>query len=61
MKSFASLLFMLLPCIARGVEMPNIVFILSADVGTGDIKCYYQSSKVPASNIDKLATQGISS
>ena len=43
-------------CIAK---QPNIIFILSDDVGTGDIKCYYEPSKVKTPNIDKLATQGM--
>ena len=40
-------------------DKPNIVFILSDDVGTGDIKCYYEPSKVKTPNIDKLASQGM--
>jgi arylsulfatase A-like enzyme len=52
---------MRLPCIALAVEKPNIVFIGSDEVETGDIKCYYESSKVTTTNIEKLATQGISS
>ncbi len=59
MKTFASLLVVLVPCIALGAEKPNIVFILSDDVGTGDIKCYYEPSKVTTTNIDKLAAQGM--
>jgi arylsulfatase A len=59
MKTFTSLLLMLIPCIALGVEKPNIIFILSDDIGTGDIKCYYEPSKVTTTNIDKLAIQGM--
>lgn len=38
---------------------PNIIFILSDDVGTGDIKCFHKPSKVTTPNIDKLASQGM--
>ena len=45
--------------VASGAEKPNIVFILADDVGIGDIKCYYEPSKVTTPNIDKLATEGM--
>lgn len=45
--------------IVAGAENPNVVFILSDDVGTGDIKCFYPSSKVSTANIDRLASQGM--
>ncbi len=44
---------------ASAAEKPNIVFILSDDVGIGDIKCYYETSKVTTPNIDKLASEGM--
>ena len=59
MKIVISLLFMVIPCIVFGAEKPNIVIILSDDIGTGDIKCYYPPSKVSTPNIDKLANQGM--
>ena len=59
MKTFITILLVLIPCIALGQEQPNIVFILSDDIGTGDIKSYYRPSKVTTPNIDKLATQGM--
>ncbi|TWU33922.1 sulfatase family protein [Novipirellula artificiosorum] len=59
MKLLASFFLALVPCFANGAEKPNIVFILSDDVGTGDIKCYYPSSKVMTPHIDQLASQGM--
>ncbi len=59
MKTFITILLVLIPCIALGQEKPNIVFILSDDIGTGDIKSYYRPSKVTTPNIDRLATQGM--
>jgi len=59
MKNVTNLLLLLIPCIALGAVKPNIVFILSDDVGTGDIKCYYEPSQVTTPNIDKLAAQGM--
>ena len=38
---------------------PNIIFILSDDVGTGDVKCYYEPTKLNTPNIDRLAAQGM--
>lgn len=54
-----SLLLMLFFSIALGEEKPNIIFILSDDIGTGDIKSFYEASKVTTPNIDKLASQGM--
>jgi arylsulfatase A-like enzyme len=59
MKKTFSFLFLLISYIALGAEKPNIVFILSDDVGIGDIKCYYAPSKVETPHIDKLAAQGM--
>lgn len=38
---------------------PNIVFILSDDLGYGDVGCYNKESKIPTPNLDHLATEGI--
>ena len=46
-------------CTDQNTNKPNIVFILADDVGVGDIKCYYEPTKVKTPNIDKLATQGM--
>lgn len=40
-------------------EQPNIMIILTDDLGYGDIACYNPESKVPTSNIDRLAAQGM--
>ncbi|MBX2852830.1 MAG: arylsulfatase [Phycisphaeraceae bacterium] len=40
-------------------EHPNILIILTDDLGYGDIACYNPESKVPTPNIDKLAEQGM--
>jgi len=60
MKIILNLLLLLTTSIAIGAKKPNIIFILSDDVGIGDIKCYYEPSKVTTPNIDKLASQGMS-
>ena len=38
---------------------PNIVFIMTDDLGYGDISCYNPGSKINTPNIDRLASQGI--
>ena len=59
MKIITNMFLLLIPDRVQCAERPNIVFILSDDIGTGDIKCYYEPSKVTTPNIDKLATQGM--
>ena len=38
---------------------PNIVIILTDDLGYGDPGCYNPDSKIPTPNIDRLATEGM--
>jgi len=38
---------------------PNIVFILTDDLGYGDIACQNPESKIPTPNLDRLAGQGV--
>jgi arylsulfatase A len=50
------------PSAAIGQEtktLPNIVIILTDDLGYGDPGCYNKDSKIPTPNIDKLAQQGM--
>ena len=39
-------------------EQPNIVYILTDDMGYGDISCLNENSKIPTPNIDRLAHEG---
>lgn len=43
--------------VARCADRPNIVFILTDDMGYGDVGCY-GGKFVPTPNIDRLATEG---
>jgi len=62
MKAFRLLL---VSCIAYGVtgavaaERPNIVFILSDDLGYGDIQAYNPDSKIPTPHLDRMAAEGM--
>ncbi|TJZ63562.1 hypothetical protein FAZ15_02875 [Sphingobacterium olei] len=42
---------------AQEAPKPNIILILSDDLGIGDISCYFGKYKTP--NIDKIAAEGI--
>ncbi len=39
-------------------DRPNIIFILSDDIGFGDLTCY-GATKVKTANLDRLASQGV--
>jgi len=40
-------------------KLPNIVLILTDDLGYGDVACYNAESKVPTPHMDRLAAQGM--
>ena len=40
-------------------KLPNIVYILSDDLGYGDVMCNNAQSKIPTPNIDRLASMGV--
>ena len=40
-------------------KLPNIIFIMSDDVGYGDVSCYNADSKISTPNIDRLAKEGV--
>ncbi|MEI6535817.1 MAG: sulfatase-like hydrolase/transferase, partial [Verrucomicrobiaceae bacterium] len=54
-----ALLFSMLPVLTAfgSTAKPNIVYILSDDVGYGDLGCY-GATKVKTPNLDRLAGQG---
>ena len=45
--------------VARGVETPNIIFIMADDLGYGDPQCYQADSKIATPHMDRLAREGM--
>ena len=61
-RFFTVTLIALLPLIASAAEnalRPNILIILTDDVGWGDYQCYNPQGKIPSPNIDKMASEGM--
>jgi arylsulfatase A-like enzyme len=52
-------LFFLSILTAAHAAPPNIVIILTDDLGYGDPGCYNPESKIPTPNIDRLAAEGM--
>ena len=51
-----------LGCTDRGQPKPNhpnIIYILAADLGYGDLKYYNNNSKIKTPHLDQLARQGM--
>lgn len=40
-------------------EQPNILFILTDDLGYGDLSCYNKDSGIPTKHLDQLASEGM--
>ena len=45
------------PCNAE--RLPNILLVLTDDLGYGDLSCYNSEARVPTPHIDRLAAQGM--
>ncbi|MDC1105514.1 arylsulfatase [Prolixibacteraceae bacterium] len=43
----------------KELDKPNIVIIYADDMGYGDLNCQNPDSKIPTTNLDKLASEGI--
>ena len=60
MKKYPNILLLLFLTIsAHGTDKPNVLFILSDDLGYGDVGVYNPNSKVPTPHLDKLAAEGM--
>jgi arylsulfatase A len=69
MKTVCTFLFALFPIVVSALAepavakataaLPNMLVILTDDLGYGDVHCYNAASKVPTPNIDRLASEGM--
>ena len=62
LKNVSILIFIgliLTSCTDKSEEKPNIIFILTDDLGYGDVSCLNSEAKVVTPNIDELAQGGI--
>ncbi len=57
----SAFLLVLLSCSTKSKEAPkpNIIYILTDDLGYGDISSYNENSKIQTPNIDKLTAEGM--
>ena len=56
--SLLLLLFLLLLLMEGLAQRPNIIYIMTDDMGYGDLSCYGQKNYTTP-NLDKLASQGV--
>src|SRR6266404_5900507 len=54
-----AILVVLLGSIANADWVPNVVVILTDDLGCGDCGCYNKDSKIKTPNIDRVASEGM--
>ena len=57
--SLAPALILALAWAAPALATPNILVILTDDLGIGDVGAYNPESKIPTPNIDRIASEGI--
>ncbi|HKK73909.1 MAG TPA: arylsulfatase [Saprospiraceae bacterium] len=53
--------FLLLGCQGpkAGNEGPNIIVVMTDDLGYGDISLFYESNRIPTPNIDRIGQEGL--
>ncbi|MDP4292071.1 MAG: arylsulfatase, partial [Bacteroidota bacterium] len=60
MKKISLLTFGLAASMAAVAQQkPNIVYILTDDLGYGDLKCLNKDSQIPTTNMDRLSKEGV--
>jgi arylsulfatase A len=40
-------------------KQPNVLILYADDLGFGDLGCYYENSKIPTPNLNRLATESV--
>ncbi|MEM0970699.1 MAG: sulfatase-like hydrolase/transferase, partial [Verrucomicrobiota bacterium] len=59
MKQLFTILFLATAAVLDAKPLPNIIVILTDDMGYGDPGCYNPESKIPTPHIDRLAAEGL--
>lgn len=57
-KNFPAVFLLLIFSVAAGAQRPNIIYIMTDDMGYGDLSCYGRKD-YSTPNLDKLASQGM--
>ena len=58
-KLITCLFFVMVGLCSLEAQPPNIVFILTDDLGYGDLSCYNSESKIKTQHLDQMAAEGL--
>jgi len=53
------MIFLILFSAVFGLEKPNVILLLTDDLGIGDVSVFNKNGKIKTPNIDRLANEGV--
>jgi arylsulfatase A-like enzyme len=59
MRNLLLLLALLVPSFSHAADRPNFIFILTDDLGYGDVRCLNPDGKIATPNMDRIAREGM--